>query len=77
MTSYMKDCKHLHPHFFPEQPFYPRVDVHFHISNSQVLQKLTVAFNMYMRYNLHLLWALLKVIVSAQQRVHSMLVVQA
>ncbi len=38
MTSYMKDCKHLHPHFFPEQPFYPKVDVHFHISNSQVLQ---------------------------------------
>jgi len=54
MTSYMKDCKHLHPHFFPEQPFYPKVDVHFHISNSQVLQKLTVAFNMYLHYNLHL-----------------------
>ncbi|KAL0044419.1 hypothetical protein WJX82_005398 [Trebouxia sp. C0006] len=38
MTSYMKDCKHLHPHFFPEQPFYPKVDVHFHISNSQTKQ---------------------------------------
>ena len=34
----MKDCKHLHPNFFPEQPFYPKVDVHFHVSNSQVLQ---------------------------------------
>ena len=38
MTSYMKDCKQLHPNFFPEHPFYPKVDVHFHISNSQVLQ---------------------------------------
>lgn len=38
MTSYMKDCKRLHPDFFPEQPFYPKVDVHFSISSCQVMQ---------------------------------------
>ncbi|DBA92662.1 TPA: hypothetical protein ACH3X1_002874 [Trebouxia sp. C0004] len=54
MTSYMKDCKHLHPRFFPEQPFYPKVDVHFHISNSQVLQAHKV-LNMDLHHDHHLL----------------------
>lgn len=38
MTSYMKHCKFLHPNFFPDQPFYPKVVVHFCISNSQTEQ---------------------------------------
>ena len=36
MTSYMNNCKRLHPNFFPDQPFYPKVDVHFDITLSQV-----------------------------------------
>lgn len=36
MTSYMKECKNLHPQFFPDLPFYPKVDVVFNISSSQV-----------------------------------------
>ena len=36
MTTYMKECKHLHPHFFPDQPFYPEVNVHFTVTPSQV-----------------------------------------
>lgn len=36
MKQYMEDCKRLHPNFFPDQSFYPKVDVHFNITPSQV-----------------------------------------
>ncbi len=35
-TAYMSKCKALHPTFFADAPFYPRVEIYFQVAPHQV-----------------------------------------